>query len=202
MPPASTIFPLSPVDRKAVLDTAKNWLLEDLSVVVFTYAPIPHTFEARAGKAGGAVYLVDNSGLAQTPTPMAAAQHPQQQPAPPQQQGDAPQQPNSGATAAATADEDYFWKLTENQVREGVRDVAACPACDARPNRPLTLPSPPLSFTRATTGLPWHARVDVRPAQDDSAFHQEVQPLRGQVRGWVAEERTKRWGEATRSCEY
>lgn len=41
----STILPLSPIDRKAILDTSINWKLGDLDVAAFSYAPVPHTGE-------------------------------------------------------------------------------------------------------------------------------------------------------------
>lgn len=41
----STILPLSPIDRKAILDTSINWKLGDLDVAAFSYAPVPHTRE-------------------------------------------------------------------------------------------------------------------------------------------------------------
>jgi hypothetical protein len=43
----STILPLSSYDRQMILETSNNWKLADLDVQAFSYAPIPHTFEAR-----------------------------------------------------------------------------------------------------------------------------------------------------------
>ncbi|GMH87441.1 hypothetical protein TrST_g12955 [Triparma strigata] len=104
----STIFPLSPIDRKAVLDTARNWILEDLSVVAFTYAPIPYTFESKADPKKKVIYLVDNSGISP--------------PSDPAVQSVAPQTSASFTTPSTTpsAEEDYYWKLTENQVFLGL----------------------------------------------------------------------------------
>lgn len=57
----STIIPMSAFDRKNLLDTAKNWILEDLNVVAFTYSPVPYAFEDWRGKEG-VVYLVHREG--------------------------------------------------------------------------------------------------------------------------------------------
>ena len=44
---SSTILPLTSYDRSTVLETSDSWKLADLDVEAFSYAPIPHTFEAR-----------------------------------------------------------------------------------------------------------------------------------------------------------
>ena len=43
----STILPLAAHDRATILETSDSWKLADLDVHAFSYAPIPHTFEAR-----------------------------------------------------------------------------------------------------------------------------------------------------------
>lgn len=43
----STILPLASQNRATILETSDNWKLADLDVEAFSYAPIPHTFEAR-----------------------------------------------------------------------------------------------------------------------------------------------------------
>jgi hypothetical protein len=43
----STILPLTAHDRATILETSNSWKLADLDVHAFSYAPIPHTFEAR-----------------------------------------------------------------------------------------------------------------------------------------------------------
>jgi len=52
---------MSGFDRKNILDTARNWILEDLNVVAFTYSPVPYAFEGWKEE-GGVVYLVDREG--------------------------------------------------------------------------------------------------------------------------------------------
>lgn len=49
----STILPLSPHDRAMILETSNGWRLGDLDVEAFSYAPIPHTFEARCLNSDG-----------------------------------------------------------------------------------------------------------------------------------------------------
>lgn len=60
----STIFPLNVTDRNSIVDTSTNWVLSDLDVTAFSYAPVPHTFEhkllSRDKGTPNAVYLVDN----------------------------------------------------------------------------------------------------------------------------------------------
>lgn len=43
----STILPFGAADRAAMLETSKNWMLADLDVTAFSYAPVPHTLEIR-----------------------------------------------------------------------------------------------------------------------------------------------------------
>ena len=45
----STISPLSPADRREILENAKNWNLADLDVTAFSYAPIPCSHEPKIG---------------------------------------------------------------------------------------------------------------------------------------------------------
>ena len=155
----STIFPLSPIDRKAVLDTARNWILEDLSVVAFTYAPIPYTFESKADPKKKVIYLVDNSGISP--------------PSDPAVQSVAPQTSASFTTPSTTpsAEEDYYWKLTENQVRS--REIWLYTISLTR-----LLPS---SFG-PLPGLPRPARFNLRSSKVHSPLHQKVQPLRRPLR--------------------
>lgn len=49
----STILPLSPDDRKAILDIANDWALSDLDVSAFSYSPLPRTYDG----------LVDGQGM-------------------------------------------------------------------------------------------------------------------------------------------
>ena len=49
----STILPLSVHDRAMILETSNGWRLGDLDVEAFSYAPIPHTFEARCINSDG-----------------------------------------------------------------------------------------------------------------------------------------------------
>lgn len=49
----STILPLSPHDRTMILETSNAWRLGDLDVEAFSYAPIPHTFDARCLNSDG-----------------------------------------------------------------------------------------------------------------------------------------------------
>ena len=59
----STISPLTAVDRKVINDTQKNWMLSDLDVQAFSYAPLPYTADQKIGHGsakGSAVYLLDN----------------------------------------------------------------------------------------------------------------------------------------------
>jgi hypothetical protein len=43
----STILPFGAADRAAMLENSKNWMLADLDVAAFSYAPVPHTLELR-----------------------------------------------------------------------------------------------------------------------------------------------------------
>jgi hypothetical protein len=43
----STILPLAAMDKQTIAETSKNWKLADLDVAAFSYAPVPHTLEAR-----------------------------------------------------------------------------------------------------------------------------------------------------------
>ena len=45
----STVLPLAPVDRQAIIETARDWKLGDLDVAAFSYTPVPYTLENRLG---------------------------------------------------------------------------------------------------------------------------------------------------------
>lgn len=55
----STILPLSSFDRAMILETTDSWKLADLDVEAFSYAPIPHTFEAKCSKSGESKVRLD-----------------------------------------------------------------------------------------------------------------------------------------------
>ena len=97
----STIIPMSAFDRKNILDTAKNWILEDLNVLAFTYSPVPYAFEDW-GEDGGVVYLVHREG-GDSSTPAASM----------------PSRGSANDPRENVADDDY-WNLTKNHVFLGL----------------------------------------------------------------------------------
>lgn len=65
---SSTILPLTSYDRSTVLETSDSWKLADLDVEAFSYAPIPHTFEARCtGNSESTVSKVSSKFLVSFP---------------------------------------------------------------------------------------------------------------------------------------
>ncbi|KAK1741012.1 putative transmembrane protein 94 [Skeletonema marinoi] len=58
----STISPLTAGDRKVINNTQKEWMLSDLDVQAFSYAPLPYTADQKIGSAKGkGIYLLDNA---------------------------------------------------------------------------------------------------------------------------------------------
>eukprot|EP00804_Cyclotella_cryptica_P006214 CCRYP_015276-RB/>CCRYP_015276-RB protein AED:0.09 eAED:0.09 QI:480/1/1/1/0.8/0.83/6/1636/1103 len=59
----STISPLTASDRQIINETQNNWMLSDLDVQAFSYAPLPYTADHKIGSHndGEHVYLLDNS---------------------------------------------------------------------------------------------------------------------------------------------
>jgi hypothetical protein len=62
----STILPLAAMDKQTIAETSKNWKLADLDVAAFSYAPVPHTLEARLKEehlqgTHPTLYLLDHS---------------------------------------------------------------------------------------------------------------------------------------------
>jgi hypothetical protein len=97
----STIIPMSAFDRKNIMDTAKNWILEDLNVLAFTYSPVPYAFEDW-GEDGGVVYLVHREG-GDSSTPVASVTS----------------RGSTSDTRENAADDDY-WNLTKNHIFLGL----------------------------------------------------------------------------------
>mmetsp|Transcript_31329 Transcript_31329/g.65513 ORF Transcript_31329/g.65513 Transcript_31329/m.65513 type:complete len:1636 (-) Transcript_31329:697-5604(-) len=59
----STISPLTTSDRQVVNETSKNWMLSDLDVVAFSYAPLPYTADHKIGWGEGQqsqIFLMNN----------------------------------------------------------------------------------------------------------------------------------------------
>lgn len=59
----STISPLTASDRQVVNETSKNWMLSDLDVVAFSYAPLPYTADHKIGWGEGQqsqIFLMNN----------------------------------------------------------------------------------------------------------------------------------------------
>ena len=109
----STIIPMSAIERKGILDTAKNWILEDLNVVAFTYAPVPYAFESW-NTDEGVVYLIDSEGVAGS------------------KNGDAKPSASAAAGPGLSSDEDY-WKLTKNQIFLGLLGSTSGPRKEIAP---------------------------------------------------------------------
>lgn len=60
----STISPLTAADRQIINETQKNWMLSDLDVQAFSYAPLPYTADQKiefGGAKGSHIYLLDNA---------------------------------------------------------------------------------------------------------------------------------------------
>jgi len=61
----STISPLTAADRHIINETQKNWMLSDMDVQAFSYAPLPYTadqkIELGGGTRGSHIYLLDNA---------------------------------------------------------------------------------------------------------------------------------------------
>ena len=60
----STISPLTAVDREVINNTQKEWMLSDLDVQAFSYAPLPYTADQKIGLGsakGTSIYLLDNT---------------------------------------------------------------------------------------------------------------------------------------------
>lgn len=59
----STISPLTASDRQVIIDTQNNWMLSDLDVQAFSYAPLPYTADQKIGSGtdGDHIYLLDNA---------------------------------------------------------------------------------------------------------------------------------------------
>ena len=59
----STISPLTAVDRKVINETQTAWMLSDLDVQAFSYAPLPYTADQKIGlgSKGTGIYLLDNA---------------------------------------------------------------------------------------------------------------------------------------------
>lgn len=58
----STISPLTASDRQIIIDTQNNWMLSDLDVQAFSYAPLPYTADHKigAGPDTDHIFLLDN----------------------------------------------------------------------------------------------------------------------------------------------
>jgi len=68
---SSTILPLASHDRATILETSDSWKLADLDVEAFSYAPIPHMFEARCERnLESTFYLLDNDPRSETLLPV------------------------------------------------------------------------------------------------------------------------------------
>jgi hypothetical protein len=54
---------LTASDRQIIIETQNNWMLSDLDVQAFSYAPLPYTADQKIGFGldGDHVYLLDNS---------------------------------------------------------------------------------------------------------------------------------------------
>ncbi|KAL7537913.1 hypothetical protein ACHAXR_009079 [Thalassiosira sp. AJA248-18] len=60
----STISPLTAADRNIINETQKNWMLSDLDVQAFSYAPLPYTADQKiefGGAKGEHIFLLDNA---------------------------------------------------------------------------------------------------------------------------------------------
>ena len=58
----ATISPLTASDRQVILDTQNNWMLSDLDVQAFSYAPLPYIADHKIGLGPEEehIYLLDN----------------------------------------------------------------------------------------------------------------------------------------------
>jgi len=69
----STISPLTTADRNIINETQSNWMLSDMDVQAFSYAPLPYTADQKIeafGVKGSHIYLLDNA----TPSTYASSQ--------------------------------------------------------------------------------------------------------------------------------
>ena len=58
----STISPLTAADRRIINDTQKGWMLSDMDVQAFSYAPLPFTADQKIAAAKDShIYLLDNA---------------------------------------------------------------------------------------------------------------------------------------------
>lgn len=59
----STISPLTTSDRHIIIETQNNWMLSDLDVQAFSYAPLPYNADYKIGSGydNEPIYLLDNS---------------------------------------------------------------------------------------------------------------------------------------------
>ena len=65
----STISPLTASDRQVINDTQQEWMLSDLDVQAFSYAPLPYTADHKIGVGSVSderIYLLDNTGQSAT----------------------------------------------------------------------------------------------------------------------------------------
>ena len=58
----ATISPLTASDRQVIIDTQNNWMLSDLDVQAFSYAPLPYIADHKIGLGPEEehIYLLDN----------------------------------------------------------------------------------------------------------------------------------------------
>jgi len=63
-----SITPLSPIDRRAILEANKTWSLADLDVTAFSYTPVPSTYMDKSSLTSGSMtYLIDNRTSSEIP---------------------------------------------------------------------------------------------------------------------------------------
>lgn len=106
----STISPLTSSDRKIINETSKNWMLSDLDVVAFSYAPLPYTADHKIGWGSGRdshIYLMNNHVESATSS--------------------------SGGSVSSSTPGTGFWSLVKNQIFLGLLGSSVRPRKEIEP---------------------------------------------------------------------